>query len=420
MAINPNSIAVPQQAKALDTTTVTTAQGVVHRQIISIADPENAGQYARLNGSSLQTHVTNTVNISAASMPLPSGAAVEAKQPDFGVAGTPSADVVTVQGIAGGDAVAVDTGADIKAINTAIVGTDQAIVTNTVIHGLSTGGGGGYIDVKVTPSGAVVTDTGLTQPLTDAQLRATGQQVATRPYGIDVSRGLVAGITTRTITGYNAATTTTQEPVWAQSGATYPWPTAVQTITVGSTSAADTAAGTGAQQVLVRYIDFTTRAEVVATVALNGITPVTVTTNGYRINEFRAVVHGTGGANAGTVFAGYGAFNAVTGHASILSSIPVGKNKAQQSIFTVPAGVVAELVSFRFTVSAASVIQLRLKTQTGTGFAVEFDQPFVGANSFESVFPTPVSAGTDIEFRAAGIAGATQVGVIYSCYLRTL
>ena len=371
MSLTPNSVAVPAQSKSLDTATVTTAAGLVHRQVISLADPENQGQYARLTGSALTVQVVNTsIAITAAALPLPSGAATAAKQPALGTAGTPSADVITVQGIAGGDAVAVDTG--------------------------------------------------LTQPLTDAQLRATGQQVATRPYGVDVSRGLVAGIATRTITGYNAATTTTQEPVWAQSGATYPWPTAAQTITVGSTSAADTAAGTGAQQVLVRYIDFTTRAEVVVTVALNGITPVTVTTNGYRINEFRAVVHGTGGANAGTVFAGYGTFNAVTGHASILSSIPVGKNKAQQSIFTVPAGVVAELVSFRFTVSAASVIQLRLKTQTGTGFAVEFDQPFVGANSFESVFPTPVSAGTDIEFRAAGIAGATQVGVIYSCYLRTL
>ena len=40
--------------------------------------------------------------ISAASLPLPSGAATAAKQPAIGTAGTPSADVISVQGVAGG------------------------------------------------------------------------------------------------------------------------------------------------------------------------------------------------------------------------------------------------------------------------------------------------------------------------------
>lgn len=40
----------------------------------------------------------STVPVSAASLPLPSGAATAAKQPALGTAGTPSADVVTVQG----------------------------------------------------------------------------------------------------------------------------------------------------------------------------------------------------------------------------------------------------------------------------------------------------------------------------------
>lgn len=43
-----------------------------------------------------------TQPVSAASLPLPSGAATAAKQPAFGTAGTPSADVLTVQGVSGG------------------------------------------------------------------------------------------------------------------------------------------------------------------------------------------------------------------------------------------------------------------------------------------------------------------------------
>jgi len=109
MAITVNGVSVPQQSKTLDTTEVTTSFGLVHRQIISIADPENQSQYARLTGTSLDVNVTNTsVAISAVSLPLPTGAATAAQQPDFGTAGTPSPDVLTVQGISGGEPLSVD------------------------------------------------------------------------------------------------------------------------------------------------------------------------------------------------------------------------------------------------------------------------------------------------------------------------
>lgn len=48
-----------------------------------------------------------TQPVSAASLPLPSGAAAAAKQPALGTAGAASADVLTVQGIASGTALAV-------------------------------------------------------------------------------------------------------------------------------------------------------------------------------------------------------------------------------------------------------------------------------------------------------------------------
>ena len=54
--------------------------------------------------------------------------------------------------------VRISDGTDIAAVvplGTAIVSTNPGIVTNSVMHGLSTGGGGAYVDVKVSPSGAV-------------------------------------------------------------------------------------------------------------------------------------------------------------------------------------------------------------------------------------------------------------------------
>lgn len=64
---------------------------------------------AALDGSGfLKTHEQGTAAISAASLPLPSGAATAAKQPALGTAGTPSVDVITVQGKSGMTPVVVD------------------------------------------------------------------------------------------------------------------------------------------------------------------------------------------------------------------------------------------------------------------------------------------------------------------------
>lgn len=108
MTIVHNSVAVPAQSKSLDTTTVTTSAGLVHRQVISVADPENDGQYWRFTGNAGNVYLTNTnIAITATALPLPSGAATAAKQPALGTAGSPSADVITVQGVSGGEPMVV-------------------------------------------------------------------------------------------------------------------------------------------------------------------------------------------------------------------------------------------------------------------------------------------------------------------------
>ncbi len=48
---------------------------------------------------------------------------------------------------------------DVVQLGTQLTTSNKGIVTNSIIHGVTTGGGGGYVDVKVTPSGALVTET---------------------------------------------------------------------------------------------------------------------------------------------------------------------------------------------------------------------------------------------------------------------
>lgn len=45
-----------------------------------------------------------------------------------------------------------------KTLNTQVVAADTGLVVNAVLHGLTTAGGGSYVDVKVNPSGALATD----------------------------------------------------------------------------------------------------------------------------------------------------------------------------------------------------------------------------------------------------------------------
>lgn len=74
MTINNNFVAVPAQSKSLDTNTVTTAVGVVHRQVVSLASSDTTGTYLGFNSDSAKVYLTNT------SLPLPTGASTSALQ----------------------------------------------------------------------------------------------------------------------------------------------------------------------------------------------------------------------------------------------------------------------------------------------------------------------------------------------------
>ena len=79
-----------------------------------------------------------------------------------GGGGTQYADGAA-RGTATGNLVMGDDGTNIQAItakllNVQLDATDTGLVVNSVLHGLTTGGGGGYVDVKVNPSGALTTE----------------------------------------------------------------------------------------------------------------------------------------------------------------------------------------------------------------------------------------------------------------------
>jgi hypothetical protein len=127
-----------------------------------------------------------TQPVSAASLPLPSGAATSAKQPALGTAGTPSADVLTVQGVTSMTALKVD--------GSAVTQPVSGPVTDTQLRATALPVSGTFWPATQPVSGTVTANAGtgtmavsgtfwqatqpVSGPLTDTQLRATALPVS--------------------------------------------------------------------------------------------------------------------------------------------------------------------------------------------------------------------------------------------------
>lgn len=73
-----------------------------------------------------------------------------------------------------------------KTLGTQVVSTDTGLVVNAAIHGITTAGGGAYVDVKVTPSGAVAVDgtTVVTGTVTTKETRSATPTQSTASVGV--------------------------------------------------------------------------------------------------------------------------------------------------------------------------------------------------------------------------------------------
>lgn len=113
-------------------------------------------------------------------------------------------------------------------------------------------------------------------------------------------------------------------------GTLYPFKTTATTMEVVSANAADTAAGTGAQTILVNALDVNYN-EVVETVILNGGT-VAMTGTYIAINNAFVLTSGSGFTNAGDISI------RDSGAGPVRQVIKAGYGVSRSSVYTVPAG----------------------------------------------------------------------------------
>lgn len=104
----------------------------------------------------LKTDANGELQVDVLSSALPTGAATEASLLNVATSANQTNGSQKSQIVDGAGDIA-----DVVLLSTNLQATDKGLVTNTIIHGETTGGGGGYVDVKVTPSGALTTETTL-------------------------------------------------------------------------------------------------------------------------------------------------------------------------------------------------------------------------------------------------------------------
>lgn len=103
-----------------------------------------------------------------------------------------------------------------------------------------------------------------------------------------------------------------------------------ETLSVVSTDAADTSAGTGARQLIIQCIG-STGIQTDVEVVLNGVTPVVTTDTCKFVNRAVVFTAGSGETNAGTI-------NITQSSSGVqLAQIPIGKSTTQQLIHYIPA-----------------------------------------------------------------------------------
>lgn len=193
------------------------------------------------------------------------------------------------------------------------------------------------------------------------------------------------------LTGYgfrsaisNAAT---GDDVWPGTATTLPVPAdAGEQMTVVSDNAADALAGTGAQIVMIHYVD-ANGVEQVELINMNGVTPVnTVATNIRFVQEIHVQQAGTGLLAAGTITI-YKSGSAST----IYTQIQPNTNQSLNTARMVPAGKVLLLYEFHASAGAAAggkSADVRLRATSHEGLLVaklfHFIDNFLAFNSSTS------------------------------------
>ena len=156
----------------------------------------------------------------------------------------------------------------------------------------------------------------------------SGGYKSLKDYHYSVAQGNIDNASTWNKWGYNGdISSASAETVWSPGGSFSPMSTA-GVLSLASSSANDTSAGTGAQSIIIYGVDqdYLEQTEVVT---LNGTSTVTTSKQWLGINRMAVYLAGSNGFNVGTITA--------TGDSTTQAAIPAQEGSTQHAFFFVQA-----------------------------------------------------------------------------------
>jgi hypothetical protein len=246
-----------------------------------------------------------------------------------------------------------------------------------------------------------------------AQISSISRVGTSEPFELQVARGQIAWHYDVHKFGFNSDIDDSLETVWAQGGL-YSYLAAATQLSVSSSSTNDTSAGTGARTVTLSGLDADYN-EISETITLNGQTAVT-TTNSY-LRIFRMVVNsaGSGGENAGVIYAGTGTVTSGV-PANKYATIAIGDNQTLMALWTVPANHTAYLLQTDVTVATTQNNKYCTASLVARPYGEVFQvkDRFVKAESQTTLtysVPLKFEEKTDIEYRAIGDSAGADIAI---------
>lgn len=233
------------------------------------------------------------------------------------------------------------------------------------------------------------------------------------PFELQVARGQISFHKNIFKFGFNPDVDNALETVWAEGGL-YGYLSAASVLKVSSSSTADTSAGTGARTVQLYGLDSDYN-EINEVITLNGQTSVNTTQEFLRINRMIIRSAGSGGTNAGVVYAGTGTVTSGV-PANKYATIAIGDGQTLMALWTVPAGYTAYVYQTDITLATTQNNKYATMHFVARPFGEVFQvkDKFVkseGGHSQEYKIPLKFEEKTDLEFRVIGDSAGADIAV---------
>ena len=226
----------------------------------------------------------------------------------------------------------------------------------------------------------------------------------TEPFELQVSRGQITGHRNVTIFGYNPDVDTARVTVWPYTGI-IPLPAVALQMKVSSSSANDTANGTGARTVYVAGLD-ANHNEIEEIVTLNGQTAVLTVQSFLHINQAYVATTGTTLSAEGDIYFGTGTVTAGV-PATVYDLIKLDYNQRITGSYTVPAGFTAYLSQGLFSAGqpgGSAQVSGRLMTvgTDGVRRTIAITTVNNGVADYVFEYPVQIPEKTTLEATAQG------------------